>query len=64
MLKTNAIFIHQHSPFLKIKTLNISLALHDIEMKRIIGFCSKNTQTLSENLLNYRFNNSVYVKKI
>lgn len=45
MLKTNAIFVHQHSPFLKIKKLKTSLSLHGIEMKRIIGFCSRNTQT-------------------
>lgn len=45
MLNTNVIFIHQHSPFLKIKKLKISLALHGIEMKRIIGFCCRNIQT-------------------
>lgn len=45
MLKTNVIFIHQHSPSLKTKKLKIRLALHGIEMKRIIGFCSRNTQT-------------------
>lgn len=45
MLNTNVIFIHQHSLFLKIKKLKTSLALHGIEMKRIIGFCSRNTPT-------------------
>lgn len=43
MLNINVIFVHQHSPFLKIKKLKTSLALHGIEMKRIIGFCSRNS---------------------
>lgn len=47
MLKTNVTFIHQHSPFLKIKMLKISPTLHDIEMKGIIGLCNRNMQTFT-----------------